>query len=436
MATAQSARPPGPAGWGGGQGGARGGGWRYDDRRGRGFRDGGVRGGQEARRRDGDGGDPRRQGGEDMRRQGGGDRETTQDFLTMFKRKNCVVIDLSRPEFFRRKPSMSEIGDWVGDHLCQEEDLMAAIQDVQLHPLRCNIYIKFSETGVRDRVADKLLRGVQWPDWNVTVYGGALDKPITVVRLKGVNPDTKEEEIRNTMEEYGKVVGVRRGVLCRRFPGISDGSWLVRMLLGEEGKPRLPSLIYCLEDGEIWQVLHDHQQRVCYKCGRGGHIGDRCAEQPLTLQELSVARDVPRLQGEENQLSWAGVVKGQERRDREEENRRHELAEQYKREAMEIAEREVREAQERVETEARERREADARDMEQVMVQLEEARLCEIQQVEEHMADDRNGHLEAHLMTQDDLQEFRCNVMDCGDRYLSQGELNKIGRASVGKECW
>ena len=129
------------------------------------------------------------------------------------------------------------------------------------------------------------------------MFRRALDKPISVV-----SPDTKEEDIRKTMEEYGKLVAVRKGVLCKRFPGISDGSWIVRMLLEKEGKPALPSLIYCLEEGEIWQVLHNNQQRVCYKCGQGGHIGDRCGEQPLNLQEISVARDVPSMKVKKTSL--------------------------------------------------------------------------------------------------------------------------------------
>ena len=53
---------------------------------------------------------------------------------------------------------MTEIGDWIGDHLCVEENILTAIQDVQLHPLRCNLYIKFSEEVARDTVADRLAR--------------------------------------------------------------------------------------------------------------------------------------------------------------------------------------------------------------------------------------------------------------------------------------
>ena len=36
------------------------------------------------------------------------------------------------------------------------------------------------------------------------------------------------------------------------------------------------------EEGEVWQVTHENQVNVCWKCGRSGHVGARCNQPTLT----------------------------------------------------------------------------------------------------------------------------------------------------------
>ena len=89
-------------------------------------------------------------------------REEIKNFLGFYKRKDSVCIDLYQPEFYRKKPTWEEMALFVSQQLCQTAELRVSLKDIQLHPVKKHLFIKFRDTMNRDVVADKLKSGVEW----------------------------------------------------------------------------------------------------------------------------------------------------------------------------------------------------------------------------------------------------------------------------------
>ena len=214
-------------------------------------------------------------GGRNQRRGQNNARETREDvkrFLTFYKRTKSICIDLYSPAFYKRKPYYVELADFVHDILCPTGQLRTDLEDVQLHPVKKNLLIKFKTVQSRDAVAERLSgEGLEWPAFNTKVQGLAMDKPIVFVRVLGASPESSNQDVKAVMSQYGEVVEVRKGQLSRKLPNLTNGTWTVRMIVGEN--KIIPSFVFVNDDGEIWQLAHDNQETICWQCGKQGHIG-------------------------------------------------------------------------------------------------------------------------------------------------------------------
>ena len=103
------------------------------------------------------------------------------------------------------------------------------------------------------------------------------------------------------MGQYGEILDAQKGFISKKLPGCTNGIWTVRLVM--KAGVSLPPFLLMKDEGEVWQ-LATGESSVCWKCGQGGHIGDKCNQQVTKLAE-SIAS--PALG---NQLSWAHVVKG------------------------------------------------------------------------------------------------------------------------------
>ena len=65
----------------------------------------------------------------------------------------------------------------------------------------------------------------------------------------------------------------------------------------------LPPFLIMKDEGEVWQ-LATGESSVCWKCGKAGHIGDKCRQDVNILAESIAGPAVG------DQPSWAHVVKG------------------------------------------------------------------------------------------------------------------------------
>ena len=212
--------------------------------------------------------------------------------------------------FTKEKPYYDELAEFVYDILCPSDLLRADLEDVQLHPVKKHLLIKFKTVVSRDAVVERLSGdGLEWPTFNTKVQGWAMDKPIVFVRVLGASPLSSKQEIKEVMEQYGEVIEVKKGLLSRKLPHVTNGTWTVRMILGVD--KIIPSFVFVKDDGEIWQLAHDSQVTICWQCGKEGHIGSRCKEKAVSIDNDLIAVD-PVVPGEEPHppvQTWAHVVR-------------------------------------------------------------------------------------------------------------------------------
>ena len=78
--------------------------------------------------------------------------------------------------------------------------------DVQFHPVKMLIFVKFTEEKSGDEVMVKVQSqvGLKWSLYGVRVKGYSLDAQVKFIRVLGVSPETTEAEIRSTFQELVK----------------------------------------------------------------------------------------------------------------------------------------------------------------------------------------------------------------------------------------
>ena len=233
-------------------------------------------------------------------------------FMTFMNRKNTLMIELYERAFYTRKPGWDLLANFVYNDLCPTDQLRQSLEDVQFHPVKMIIFIKFNSEDVRDQIVARLqgMNGVMWTDYGVSVRGHSLDANVKIIRILGVSPETTAEDIKNTFVQVGvgEVVDLRRGFLDpRRMPGVTNGTWLARVKILDPDK-HIPPYIIRREEGELWSLNFEGRRFVCWKCGSPDHIGDKCRDQERTFEE--VFGNEGESEGEDAPLSWAAIVKG------------------------------------------------------------------------------------------------------------------------------
>ena len=141
-------------------------------------------------------------------------------FMTFFKRKSTLVIEMYEACFYKEKPKWDQIADFVYKDLCPTDDLRKAVVDVQLHPVKMLIFIRFAEDKFRDLIVSRIRSsvGVTWSEYRVKVKGYSLDSKVKFIRLLGVSPETEGDEIVRVFKEtgIGDVIELKKGFLDRR----------------------------------------------------------------------------------------------------------------------------------------------------------------------------------------------------------------------------
>ena len=150
-------------------------------------------------------------------------------------------------------------------------------------------------------MAVRLQAGLVWPAFDTTVNGWSMDKPVERIRVLGTSPETDETGIRKVLGQYGEILDCQKGYISKRLPGCTNGIWTVKLLL--KAGMSLPPFLIMKDEGEVWQ-LATGEASVCWKCGKAGHIGDKCRQAVNILAESLASPAVG------DQPSWAHVVKG------------------------------------------------------------------------------------------------------------------------------
>ena len=73
-------------------------------------------------------------------------------FMNFMHRKNTIVIELYNRAFFSKRPSWESLANFIYSNLCPSADLRSEVMDVQLHPVKMMLFIKFKSENSRDQV--------------------------------------------------------------------------------------------------------------------------------------------------------------------------------------------------------------------------------------------------------------------------------------------
>ena len=130
--------------------------------------------------------------------------EDIKKFLSFYKRKNSLCVDLYLPAFYQRKPSYDDLAEFVYSVLSlggtsSPQVIRAGVQDIQLHPVKKLLFIKFTDQQLRDEVAVRLQAGLVWPAFDTTVTGWSMDKPVERVRVLGTSTETDQTGTRKVL---------------------------------------------------------------------------------------------------------------------------------------------------------------------------------------------------------------------------------------------
>ena len=95
-------------------------------------------------------------------------REEIRKFLNVYKRKNSVCVDLYQPAFYAKKPNWEDMAEFVYSVLSVGSTsapglIRAAVKDVQLHPVKKLLFLKFADQQIRDEVSTRFQAGLVWP---------------------------------------------------------------------------------------------------------------------------------------------------------------------------------------------------------------------------------------------------------------------------------
>ena len=131
-------------------------------------------------------------GGRGVAREGGDvkGREEIRKFLNFYKRRNSLCVDLYQPGFYDKKPNWEELAEFVYSVLAvggtsSPQQIRAAVVDIQLHPVKKLLFLKFTDKAIRDEVATRLQSGLVWPAFATPATGWGMDKPVEKIRLLG-----------------------------------------------------------------------------------------------------------------------------------------------------------------------------------------------------------------------------------------------------------
>ena len=145
-------------------------------------------------------------------------------------------MDLYQPAYYAKKPNWKDLAEFVYSVLSIGSKsapmlIRSAVKDVQLHPVKNLLFLKFTDQQIWDEVANRLQDGLVWPAFNTTVTGWAMDKPVERFRVLGASPETDEAGIRLVLSKYGEVLDAKKGLISpKKLQGCSNGIWTLKMI--------------------------------------------------------------------------------------------------------------------------------------------------------------------------------------------------------------
>ena len=194
--------------------------------------------------------------------------------------------------FYRQKPNWDRIAEFIYTDLCNTPELRKSVQDVQFHPVKMLLFIRFSDEQLRDDTVSRLQStvGVTWTEYRVKVKGYSLDAQVKFIRLLGVSPETGEEEIKRTFMDVGigEVIEIKKGMLdSGRLPGVTIGTWTLRVKILDPDNI-IPSYIHRRDEGELWSLNFEGRASAAGSVGVGTTLGTSAETSQELLMRFSL----------------------------------------------------------------------------------------------------------------------------------------------------
>ena len=101
-------------------------------------------------------------------------------FMTFLNRKNTFVFDLYEKAFFTSKPTGDKIADFLYNDVCKDARLRSELVDVQLHPVKMLLFVKFKTEHSRNYVNERVQspEGIFWTSYGLRVRGYSLEAQV------------------------------------------------------------------------------------------------------------------------------------------------------------------------------------------------------------------------------------------------------------------
>ena len=163
------------------------------------------------------------------------------------------------------------------------------------------MFVKLSTKEVADSIADKLISGVRWPQFDRTIYGWLCDQIQTHVKVLYVCPDKVGdseaiEVVHEYLSDYGEVKSIKWGIFDQFAPHVTDGTIHARMVFGPQKPPNWVRRDETLtRNAEVWQIIYKGQgPSGCWACGDLNHIGQNCRTRIYRTQSKNNYRGAKR----------------------------------------------------------------------------------------------------------------------------------------------
>lgn len=203
-------------------------------------------------------------------------------------RKNSFIVDFS---VLPKRPTIEQVSEFLFKQL--ELD-MSKVKNLQPSISKSQVIIEMERAELVEQIVadhDQQHR-LQLDDTTVALIPIRLVGDAVEVRVHDLPPYMPNEMICKLLSSYGEVMSITEEKWKKHFPGVPNGTRIVKMKINKQ----IPS--YLPIDGEVAYIKYTNQLRTCKHCSRPLHVGRTCTEVRKELASIN------------NRLTMAQVVEG------------------------------------------------------------------------------------------------------------------------------
>lgn len=190
-----------------------------------------------------------------------------------------------------KRPTIEQVSDFLFKQLSLD---MSKVKNLQPCISKSQVIIEMESAELAEQIAadHDQKHSLQLDDGTKVLIPIRLEGDTLEVRVHDLPPYLPNEMIRKLLSSYGEVMSITDDVWKKHFPGVPNGTRVVKMKINKQ----IPS--YLPIDGEVAYIKYTNQLRTCKHCTRPLHVGRTCTEVRKELSNIN------------NRLTLAQVVEG------------------------------------------------------------------------------------------------------------------------------